>query len=164
MRQIPIKDIDVSDDHIFLQQLTERHNINAKQLAGWTGRAASTVYKYMAGNLPIPTIVWRTIFERTLDASIIKLVTGELPCIFAPIGNVTAAPDAATIKNLLSMRDKQLSVEKYILHILSDGVVDQSDESAIANYKLAFPDMIAAQTQIYQAIQHAYKKSKANHV
>ena len=51
--------IDVSDDNIFLQLLCEKHNISPKQLASWTGRATSTVYKYLAGEIAIPSVIWR---------------------------------------------------------------------------------------------------------
>jgi len=150
--------IEVSDDNIFLQQLLDKHNICAKQLALWSGRAASTVYKYLSGELTIPTVVWRSIFERTLDISILKLFTGEISCIFAPLVKIAAKPDATTMSHLLKMRQKQIKCEKYILQILDDGKIDKSDVHAIANYKLAFPDMISTQAQIYQAITNEFEK------
>lgn len=150
------QDIDVSDDNIFLQTLLEKHGIVAKQLAGWTGRATSTVYKYLSGELTIPSIVWRSIFAHTLDIAILKLFTGEIDCVFAPISKVTTPPNATTIKKILEMRQKQIDVEQYILQILQDGRIDASDAKVVAHYKLAFPDMIAVQAQLFQAITHEF--------
>ena len=153
--------IQVSDDNILLQQILERHGFCAKQLASWTGRAASTIYKYLSGELTIPSIIWRAIFERTFDTQIFRLFAGEMVCIFAPLDKLTLQPDAASLKRLLDMRRKQINCEEYILQILIDGKVDASDTTAIANFKLAFPDMISAQAQIYQAILHEHSKTEA---
>lgn len=155
------KDIDVSDDNIFLQLLLEKHNISPKQLAGWTGRACSMIYKYLAGEFTIPSVIWRSLFDHTLDVTVFNIIRGDIPCILATITNQGFEPDAATLKQLLNMRQKQLNLESYILKILSDGEINGKDSEAIANFKLAFPDMIQAQAKIHQAIITAYRKSEA---
>lgn len=152
------KDIDVSDDNIFLQQVMEKHGITVKQLAMFTGRAAPTIYKYLSGDLTIPSIVWRSIFERTADVTIFNLFIGSIPCSIAPLVPLKAGPNKATLASLLTMRKKQIAVEGYVLRILADGEIDESDNIAIANYRLAFPDMVSAQTQIFQAIIAAHNK------
>jgi len=144
--------IEVSNDCDFLQLLMDKHNINAKQLAGWIGRAPTTIYKYLSGENTIPSVIWRAIFERTHDIAVFNIVRGDLPCVIAPLIQVMIPPDAASLQQLLNMRRKQLKCEEYIVQILSDGKIDSSDIAAIANYKLAFPDMVSSQAQIYQAI------------
>jgi hypothetical protein len=153
------KDIEVSDDYIFLQLLLEKHGIEAKQLAGWIGRATSTIYKYLSGELTIPSVIWRSIFDHTLDIAVFTVIRGNIPCIIAPLIKAMVGPDAATLGKLIDMRQKQLTCEQYILKILQDGKIDQSDTAAIANYKNAFPEMISVQAQLHQAILHEYSKS-----
>lgn len=148
----------MSDDNIFLQLLLEKHKIEAKQLAGWTGKASSTIYKYLSGELTIPSVVWRAIFDHTLDIAVFNIVKGDLPCIISPIALIMIPPDAVTLDKLLEERQKQIDCERYILQILRDGKIDSSDTLAIANYRRAFPEMIATESQIYQAILHEYSK------
>ena len=151
--------IEMSDDNIFLQLLLEKHKIEAKQLAGWVGRATSTVYKYLSGELTIPSVVWRSIFERTHDITVFNIVRGDLPCIIAPLITIMVRPDAATLGKLIEARKKEIRCEEYILQILEDGKVDASDSRAIAQYKEAFSAMVSTATQIYQAITHEFLKS-----
>ena len=152
--------IDVSDDNIFLQLLIEKHNISPKQLASWTGRATSTVYKYLSGEIAIPSVIFRCLFERTLDITILNIIIGTIPCIVAPLTCATIPPDAATLTKLIDDRLKQIKCEQYALQILKDGKVDQSDAAAIAHYKDAFSEMVSTEAQIYQAILHEYSKVK----
>jgi hypothetical protein len=154
-------EINVSDDNIFLQLLLEKHNINAKQLACWTGRASSTIYKYLSGEITIPSVVWRSIFDHTLDVAVFNVVRGDIPCVIAPLDKVGISLNAASLSKLLEVRKRQLKCEEYVLQILADGKVDASDIAAIANYKLAFPDMVSSQAQIYQAILNAHAKAEA---
>lgn len=144
--------IEVSDDNIFLQELIGKHSLSPKQIAGWIGRGVSTVYKYLSGELTIPSVVWRSIFDHTLDPTVFTIIRGDIPCVIAPTISIKPAADAATIKHLIGMRRAQLQCEKYILDILADNAIDKSDVTAISNYKLAFQDSIAAQIQLHRAI------------
>jgi len=154
------KDNDVSDDNIFLQLLLEKHNISARQLKGWTGIAESTIYKYLSGERTIPSIIWRSIFAHTHDIAVFNLIAGDVPCIIATISKQPFVLNSDALRQLLMMRQKQLYLEQLILDILEDGRVDSSDTKAVANYRLAFPDMVTAQAQIYQAILNAYSKTE----
>jgi len=153
--------IEVSDDNIFLQTLLEKHGISPKQIAGWTGRGVSTVYKYLSGELTIPSVVWRSIFDHTLDPTVFAIVRGDIPCVIAPMIVLNTSIDTATLEHLVSMRQAQLKCEQYILNILTDGKIDKSDVTAVANYRLAFQDSMSAQIQIYHAINSKYKKAEA---
>lgn len=153
--------IDVSDDNIFLQLLIEKHNITPKQLAGWTGRSLKMIYKYLAGDCTIPSIVWRTIFDHTLDVTVFNIIKGDIPCILATMTGTDYANDYDALKHLLKMRKTQLHCEELVLRILEDGVIDQSDLTTIANFKLAFPDMINSQVQMHQAIIRKFEKLEA---
>jgi len=148
------KGYDVSDDNIKLQELLEKHDLNVKQLSMWTGRAASTIYKYLSGELTIPSIIWRAIFSRTLDTDVAMLITGEVPCIIAPLvsAGTKAKLDAATLGEIIKVRQSQIDCEKYILKILADGKVDESDTAAIDKYKSTFGEMLKSQSQVFQAI------------
>ena len=152
--------IEVSDDNIFLQTLLEKHGISPKQIAGWTGRGVSTIYKYLSGELTIPSVVWRAIFDHTLDPTVFAIVRGDIPCVVTPLVSITC-PQGASLKRLLEMRKKQLSLENYMLQILENGKIDVSDVTAIANFKLAFNDAIEAQEGIYRAITNECSKAEA---
>jgi len=153
--------IEVSDDNIFLQLLMEKHKIEPKQLAGWTGRKLTTIYKYLSGECTIPSVVWRSIFDHTRDVVVFNVIRGDIPCIISTTSNDDFSFGTDALKQLINMRKSQLKVEEYIVNILEDGRIDKSDLTAIANFKLAFPDMIDAQVRMHQAIITAYRKAEA---
>jgi len=153
--------VDVSDDNIFLDLLLQKHGITVKQLAGWTGRAASTIYKYLSGEQTIPSVIWRSIFDHTFDIVVFNIIRGDIPCVIAPLIEVMIPPDAATLGKLLEARRRQIKCEEYVLQILQDGKIDASDEQAIKSYKAAFAEMISTESQIYQAILHGHSKCGA---
>ena len=146
-----IQDIEVSDDNIFLQQILEKHGITVKQLAMYSGRAASTIYKYLAGELTIPMHIWSTIYVRTFDASILNLITAGAPVMIVSLMTAKQADDASIAK-MLQVRRGQIDCEEYILKILEDGKIDSADSPAIAQYRQAFTEMISSQAQIHNAI------------
>jgi hypothetical protein len=159
--EIDKDNIDVSDDNIFLQLLMEKHKIEAKQLAGWSGRKQTTIYKYLSGECTIPSIIWRTIFDHTLDVVVFNIIKGDIPCIMSTVSNEDFSVDSETLKQVLRMRKSQLKVEDLIVQILEDGRIDKSDFQVIANFELAFPEMINNQIKIHQAIINAKKKFEA---
>ncbi len=148
--------IDVSDDHILLQQVIEDHGIPAKQLAILTGRAASTVYKYLAGGLSIPSVVWRQLYQKTQDPRIAQLITGDVMVAIVPLAAGTMKVDAATLGKLIEARKKQIECEGYVLRILEDGKIDESDRAVVQKYKKGFLEMVISQSQIFQAITGQY--------
>lgn len=154
-----VEDINMSDDHLLLQEVMERHQVTIKQLALWTGLAASTLYKYQAGDATIPTVIWRCLFERTLDPAIAKLITGVLPFIMVPLFNRGLPKiNEATIETMIKTRKCQLECEKLVLAIISDKRIDESDQMAIRRYKEVFGESIMLQAAMYQAITHEYKE------
>lgn len=150
--------IEVSNDNDFLQLLMDKHNINAKQLACWTGRRDITIYKYLEGQLTIPSIIWRAIYERTGDISVFNIIKGDLPILIAPLNPVMLEPSADILNKIIEKRQKQIDCEKYVLQILQDGRKDYSDDIVMINYKQAFAEAISAEATIYQTILHKVAK------
>ena len=151
------KDIDVSDDNIVLQELLEKYSFSPKQLAAWTGRAASTIYKYLSGELTIPVFIWRNLYERTLDVNICLLITGIVPTVIAPIVTAGKPTDSATLAKLIEARQAEISCERYILKILSDGKIDGADIKSVEDYRRAYPEMVKNHAQIFRAITERFK-------
>ncbi|RKY12677.1 MAG: hypothetical protein DRP65_00530 [Planctomycetota bacterium] len=144
--------IDVSDDNILLQQVAEEHGVTAKQIAMLTGRAVSTVYKYLAGGLSIPSVVWRQLYQKTADPRIIQLITGDTLVAIVPLVPAAIKVDAPTLSKLIDARKKQIRCEEYAIKILEDGRVDEADKKAVAGYKKEFANMVVCQSQLFQAI------------
>lgn len=148
--------IDVSDDNILLQQVTQDHEVTAKQLAMLTGRAVSTVYKYLAGGSSIPSVVWRQLYRKTQDSRITRLVTGDVAVAIVPMIPVGKI-DAPTLRRLVDNRKAQIKCEECVLTILADGRIDEQDARAVGEYKKTFDDMITSQHQIFYAVTGQFK-------
>lgn len=151
-------DRDMSDDHILLQSLLVAYDIPVKQLAMWTGYAATTVYKYRDGAKTIPSIIWRVLYRHTHDHRIVELMTGDVPVIVTPLpaGN---GDTAATLSTLIEARGHELEWERVILDILSDGKVDALDRRQVAQIKDRFPMMLSTLVQLQQTITRQYDLS-----
>lgn len=155
-----IEDINVSDDHLLLQEILEGHGLTAKWLIGKTGRSSSQVYRYLGGEATIPSVVWRVLYERTRDERIGRLFTGDVPVVTVGLKIEHSGADAATsIKQLCAARKQQLTFEETLLDILADGVINERDRKYIAKLKAEFPKMISLQTQIYSAVTGEYQKA-----
>lgn len=156
MQGCKMNEYDMSDDHILLQQVTQDHEVTAKQLAMLTGRAASTVYKYLAGGTTIPSVVWRQLYKKTQDSRITKLITGDVTVAIVPMVPV-GKMDAPTLRRLVDNRKAQIKVEECMLTILADGKIDEQDRKAIGEYEKVFDDMITSQYQIFYAVTGQFK-------
>jgi predicted DNA-binding transcriptional regulator AlpA len=149
------EDLNVSDDHIVLQEVIARHGLTAKQLAAWTGLAQSTIYRYLSGQVTIPSIIWRAIYERTLDYSILRLITGCLPHAVVPL--FVAGKPIATDKSLSTMarcRKIQIECELLAMDLLAMDLLAEgkTDAAVMARYRDTFGKSIVLQSQIYQSI------------
>lgn len=142
------RDIEVSDDYILLQSLLEHYGITVKQLAHTIGKSASTVYKYCAGELTIPSVVWRTLFRQTKDVRILDLFV-ENSVMIIPMPKCKRSAD---IKQLIAARQSQIDCEKYVLQIFADGKVDATDNDVIAKYRQAFPQAMQDAYELYQSV------------
>ena len=149
---------DMSDDYIILGQVMDDHQVTPKRLAGLTGRAAVTVYKYLSGEATIPSVVWGVLFNLTKDQRIVSLFVGEVNVSIVPF-KLIESQGVDALKHLLEVRKKQIGCEKLILDILGDGKVDRSDALLIQQYKQQMPEMIAGQWQIHQAITKRYEEA-----
>ena len=151
-------DRDMSDDHILLIKLLERHDITVKQLSTWTGYAAVTIYKYRDGTKTIPSIIWRVLYKHTGDHRIVELMIGDVPVIVTPLpaGN---GDTAATLSTLIESRSQQLDWERVILDILRDGRIDALDCRQIVQIKDRFPRMLSTLVQLQQTITRQYDLS-----
>ena len=150
---------DLSDDYLLLHTVLEEHEVTIKKLALLTGLAASTLYRFASGGATIPSIVWRALFAETSDQRIIKLLTGEVPCVVAPLEFERLRLDAPTIEHLVQVRQQQLDCEKTILNILADGRIDEKDRAAVAKYQRDFPELIALLYQTQEAITREFRRA-----
>ena len=154
------EDIEVSADHILLASVMDKREISAKQVAVWTGRGTSTIYKYLSGEATIPSIVWRALYERTQDPQIITLLTGQMPVYVVPLTTISAKADSVMMAHIIKTRKAQLKCEELVLDILKDDKIDQSDAAVIENYKKIFPESIILQQQLNNAITGGYTPLK----
>jgi len=148
---------DMSDDNILLSDIVEEHDISVKQLATLTGYGVSTMYKFMSGSATIPSIVWRSLYKKTKDDRILKLITGDMPLIVVPM-DISKTKDMPTLKGLISSCKASLVFEEHVLDIIADGKIDALDAGTIAKLRKTFPVMIAGLSQIYQAITKEFEE------
>ncbi|MBW1811657.1 MAG: hypothetical protein JRJ87_25945 [Deltaproteobacteria bacterium] len=76
-----------------------------------------------------------------------------------PLLPTKATVDKPTMERLLKQRQKQIECEREALDILADGKVDRADRVAIEKYKAAFPEMVALQSQVFQALTGQFEVS-----
>lgn len=158
--KLELKDVDVSDDYLILSAVLDEYGITVKQLASLTGRAGSTIYKYLAGEATIPSVVWRAVYAKTRDYRILQLIIGDMAIAVVATDDIPDAEDqAASLDMLLTERQAQLQCEQLVLNILADGKVDRSDRAMIEEYKLKHPRMIETQHRLFQAIMNTYNNS-----
>jgi hypothetical protein len=150
------EEIEVSDDNIMLSSAMERNQVTVKSLALWTGRSQSTIYKYLSGEITIPSVVWRSLYEHTLDAGLITLLTGTLKVLVIPLTSKPAqGHDTALMNKLIKSRKITLQVESLVLDILDDGAVTETDKKKLERFKEIFPQSLIEQYQLYHAITAA---------
>ncbi len=155
--------IEVSDDHLLLSNKLEEHNITVQQLSNMTGRACSTLYRYLMGGQTIPSIVWRVIYQKTKDQEILKLITGDLPLVIADMSEILdpnfGIPE---LRKIMEMRQAQLDSEQNIVNILADGKIDASDRKEIEEYRKNIKQQLRTEYQIYLTIDRLYEKAIRN--
>ena len=155
--------IEVSDDHLLLTDILEERSITVKQLSLATGRGAATAYKYCAGEATIPSVIWRVLFSLTEDQRILRLITGERPCVAVALNAGPIRLDKPTIENLLTVRQHQLDSERCILEIIADGRVDEQDRKVIERYRRIFHETIGSAYQVYEAINRQFQENGGKH-
>jgi hypothetical protein len=152
------RDIDVSDDYLLLSQVCEEREIPARWIALKVGRSIAQVYKYLAGEATIPSVVWRAVYERTLDGRVLRLVTGEAPVIVAPLPK-GPADLPADLGSLIVIRKRQLACEEELLNILADNRVDGRDRAAIERYRRNDDEAMATMAAMRSRIENEYGKA-----
>lgn len=150
------RDIEVSDDHILLQNILHEHEVTVKQVAMLTGRAMSTIYKYCSGESTTPSVVWRALYKLTRDERIAGLITGDVPLMMVALAE-TGKGTAADLGRLIEARQGEIDFEKRVLKILADGEINEKDRADIAKLETEFPKMITSLSRIFQAITNKYK-------
>ncbi|MCE5184954.1 MAG: hypothetical protein LLF76_02370 [Planctomycetaceae bacterium] len=152
--------IEMSDDYTTMSQVMEDHGLTVKWLASQIGRGQSTVYKYLAGELTIPSIVWRRLYARTRDQRILDLFAGEIAVVVVELPDCGAGLDQATLKDLVSIRKEEIQVEEQLLKILEDGIVDCRDARKIEEYRVHHQRMMATCCRMYQKVVHEFERSR----
>lgn len=157
------RDIDVSDDYLILDAVGSEHDITAKHLASMTGRSLAQVYRYLSGEATIPSLIWRTLYEKTRDIRIPQLVTGDVPVTVVDLVEDETAferLDAPGLKQIIRQRKEQIVCEDNLLDILADGKITKKDAAAVAAYKRNHPKMIATSIKLFRAVTDAYERSR----
>jgi hypothetical protein len=151
-------DIDVSDDSLLLSQVMDEHELTARWLATRVGRSIAQVYKYLAGEATIPSVVWRAVYERTADLRVLRLFVGEAPVIVAPLpeGRRDLPGD---LGSLIVIRKRQLACEEELLNILADGRVDANDRAAIERYRRNHDEAMATMVAMRSRIEAEFGKA-----
>lgn len=144
-------EFDMSGDSDTLQAILDDHGITVKQLCLMTGYKSSQVYRWLGGEATIPSIAWRTLFDKTHDARIVLLITGIDRGVFV-LADKTACDLKHGMQQMIAARREQLAVETELLTILEDGKVDGKDRAAVARYEAIFPKMLGSQIALYEMI------------
>lgn len=157
--------IEMSDDYQLLSTILEEHpELGPKWLVRMTGRSLSQIYRYLAGEATIPSVVWMHLFQATRDQRIIRLLTGELPIVVVdtvpPDESISHQLDGPTLKQLCACRREQLAAEEAILDIIADGKIDKKDAAAIERYKRSHDKSMVTACKLYQGVVNEFKRSK----
>lgn len=137
----------VPRDAEVVRTVIDDRNVTVKAIASRIGCDDSTVYRYLAGERTMPSIVIRTVFELTGDKRLIEIVCG--PVMVDSIVPASPAPHLRIppVDQLLedSARIVQSAADclPYMGKILRDNRVDESDRNAIAKF-----DKIAADVNL----------------
>lgn len=153
MVNLEMRDIDVSDDNVLLDQVMSSHGVTVTQLALESGRSASTIYKYLSGDMTTPTIIWRSIYRLTGDHRIVELLLGSTDFVFVPIEPEVNKLDP---HDLLMMRKEQLNFEQAVVEILLDGDPGKREMAKLEEINKVFPRMVACAAGIREAINREY--------
>ncbi len=139
--------------------------LTPKRLAALTDRDLSTIYRYLNGEKTIPSIVLRAAFEDTLDPRIVQLISGRVagafiiatdrPGVFVcaccasrndsagrserpvrtPPQPAAPPPVEQLVPTACESVKQTADALAYIAKITADGLIDASDDTAIANFK-----------------------------
>lgn len=144
-----------------LRDVIEDRNVSVKALAFKLGVNKSTIYKYLAGDITLPSIVVRTVFEMTYDKRLVELITGPIPVV-VQLMELAAAPDQASpfpippVDQLL--REAASAVESaarslpHMGDILKDGKIDRADRVPIDRFRKQAADVNLKFAQISAAL------------
>lgn len=157
------EELQLSDDHIILKKVLDKHQIAVDWVALTIGRSSSQVYRYLAGEATIPSIIWRRLYERTRDEQIMRLFAGDVPVVVVDIEikeDIYDQIDGPTLKQNIRLRREQLAVEENILEILADGKINKKDAAAIERFKQNHDKAVITACKIKQLIIAAFERSK----
>lgn len=131
-------------DATLLSDVIAAHGLTVTALANRSGYDATSIYRYLSGERTVPSTVLRALFELTLDMRIVGLIAGVIPVqlIVLRQGESQPAPKHVRIPPVNQLVDETNVAMKatadafaYIAKILADERVDQSDSTAIENFK-----------------------------
>lgn len=125
------------DAQIVAAVLRDR-GVSIDQLAERAGYDDKTIYRYLTGERTLPSIVLRAAFELTLDARLIRLITGAIPACLTFPGSPAPANRPVRVRPLADgLTDAGNAIEstgklvRYLRTVLRDGAIDGKDLSAL---------------------------------
>lgn len=124
-----------------LSRVLEDHGVTVSALANRSGYDDKSVYRYLAGERTIPSIVLRAAFELTHDMRILGLVTGGVPLQLQLINAPRSAdpqripPIAQLVPQCCKCVEQTSAALKYLARIVEGGEVDASDQRAAVNFQ-----------------------------
>lgn len=152
-----------------LRDVIEDRGVSVKALAHRLGVNKSTIYKYLAGELTLPSIVIRTVFEMTYDSRLAEIVTGPIPVVVQLMELAGATNGGAAtfpippVDQLL--RDAASAVESaaqslpHMGDILNDGKIDARDRRSIEQFRKHAADVNLKFAQISAALDAHLNRS-----
>jgi len=137
---------DVSRASELLRQMNDE-GVTVKLMAVHTGYSYQQTWKFLAGEAnPTPEFLNR-LFVATGDLRIVGLITMGRPCFFhlCDLPHPTVRT-AEFLHETIEQRQKDIDCERYVLQILADGKISETDRPAVEAYNKSF----------YEAIKHAF--------
>jgi hypothetical protein len=119
----------------------------------------------MSGESNPTTDFLNRLFIYTGDIRIIDLITHGRQVAVIPIDdNTTPLRAVGSLKELIDLRQHELDRERYLLKIISDGKVDESDREALNQFNSEFSRAITHAYAIHRAVniefEHATRGKK----
>lgn len=128
-----IADMDATPhDARVLQQLIDERAFTVEALAYRSGYDDKTIYRYLAGERTLPSMVLRAAFELTGDGRIMGLITGAVAVfrIATAKSGARIPPLAEAMATTLDAIERTATSAKYMHTIAQDNRFDASDLTA----------------------------------
>lgn len=139
-----------------LQQI-EQDGLSRKEMAYITGYSYQQTCKFLNGESNPTTDFLNRLFVHTEDIRIIDLITHGCHVAVIPIEEKNGATSTESLKELLDLRQHELDREKYLMKIIADGKIDESDRQALNQFNAEFSRAITHAYAIHRAVNKEFE-------